>query len=105
MSKHTEGPWNASGTGNHQGLVISEATGANVAVTYDGEADTDLIAAAPDLLAACKIAIHQCGLLLQSQGWNERWDSITGGEWAGPAVMHILDAADAAIRKAEGGQR
>ena len=34
-SKHTPGPWYETGTGNHQGLVISESTGANVAVVYD----------------------------------------------------------------------
>ncbi len=46
------GPWYVSSTGNHQGLVISEKDGANIAVTYRKE-DAPLIAAAPDLLAAC----------------------------------------------------
>ena len=35
-----------------QGLVISEADGRNVAVAYDAK-DAPLLAAAPDLLAAC----------------------------------------------------
>jgi hypothetical protein len=48
---HTPGPWYEARTGNHQGLVISEATSANVAVTYDKK-DAQLIAAAPDLLGA-----------------------------------------------------
>jgi len=47
----TPGPWYEAKTGNHQGLVISEATGANVAVAYDKK-DAPLIAAAPDMLAA-----------------------------------------------------
>ena len=50
-TKYTPGPWYKSSTGNHQGLVISEATGANVAVTYD-EKDADLVAASLDLLEA-----------------------------------------------------
>ena len=54
MSKHTEGPWYSAKTGNHQGLVISEATSENVAVTYNGDEDAVLIAAAPELLEACK---------------------------------------------------
>jgi hypothetical protein len=46
--------WYEAKTGNHQGLVIEEATGRNVAVTYD-KADATLIAAAPDLLAALEL--------------------------------------------------
>lgn len=53
--KHTPGPWYEASTGNHQGLVISEATSANVAVAYDSK-DARLIAAAPDLLRACLAA-------------------------------------------------
>lgn len=47
---YTPGPWNAS-RNQYQGLIISEATGANVAVTYDAK-DADLVAAAPELLGA-----------------------------------------------------
>jgi hypothetical protein len=40
--------------GEHrQGLVIEDATGRNVAVTYEGK-DAALVAAAPDLLEALK---------------------------------------------------
>lgn len=51
--KPTQGPWYAAETGNKhdQGLVISEATGENVAVTYNGMADTHLCAAAFEMLA------------------------------------------------------
>ena len=36
-----------------QGLVIDEQTGKNIAVTYDKK-DAPLVAAAPELLEACK---------------------------------------------------
>lgn len=40
-----------------QGLVIDEATGANIAVTYASK-DTPLIAAAPELLAALEALVN-----------------------------------------------
>ena len=58
---YTPGPWNAS-KNEYQGLVISEATGANVAVTYDVK-DADLVAAAPDLFEAAveiEVASEEC---------------------------------------------
>jgi hypothetical protein len=33
-AQRTPGPWHYGEPGNHQGLVIAERTGANVAVTY-----------------------------------------------------------------------
>jgi hypothetical protein len=57
MSKHTPGPWYESSTGNNQGLVISESTSANVAVTYDKK-DAALITAAPDLLVALQVLLN-----------------------------------------------
>jgi len=50
--KHTPGPWHESSTGNHQGLIVSENTGDNIAVSYD-KVNAQLIAAAPDLLRSC----------------------------------------------------
>jgi hypothetical protein len=41
-------PWYVASTGNHQGLIISEATGDNVAVTYTKE-DAEPIACAVNL--------------------------------------------------------
>jgi hypothetical protein len=49
--------WHKANTSGGQGLVICEATGRNVAVTYDA-ADAPLVAAAPVMLAALKAA-HQ----------------------------------------------
>lgn len=44
--------WYRANMGNgHQGLVVEETTGRNVAVTYEKE-DAALIAAAPDMLEA-----------------------------------------------------
>lgn len=52
--QHTPGPWYvASRKESRQGLIISETTGANIAVTYDSR-DAELVAAAPDLLHALR---------------------------------------------------
>lgn len=54
MKPATALPWYTSGTGTHQGLVISEVTAENVAVTYNGQQDAAYIAHAcnayPELL-------------------------------------------------------
>jgi len=57
-AKHTPGPWYETTTGNHQGLIISETDGANIAVAYD-KRDASLIAAAPDLLKALNEILEQ----------------------------------------------
>lgn len=82
--KYTPGPWYSSRTGNHQGLVISEATSENVAVTYNGAADACLVAAAPELLAA----------LEQIAKWVDCGCDPS---------RKSMDAARAAIAKAKGG--
>ena len=46
--------WHFTGTGNHQGLIIEEGRGRNVAVAYD-KRDAPLIAAAPAMLAALQL--------------------------------------------------
>lgn len=57
MHTHTIGPWYATNAGNdYQGLVIDEATGANIAVSYD-KTHATLIAAAPEMLEALKLAL------------------------------------------------
>jgi hypothetical protein len=53
QTSHSLAPWYQANTGNHQGLIISEATGANIAVVYDKK-DAPLVAAAPELLEALK---------------------------------------------------
>jgi len=49
-TKHTPGPWYEASMGNdHQGLVVDEQTGENIAVIYD-KANARLIAKAPKML-------------------------------------------------------
>ncbi|USM11460.1 hypothetical protein vBCbaSRXM_15 [Citromicrobium phage vB_CbaS-RXM] len=63
--------WYAAGTGNHQGLVIDRATGANIAVCYD-KAHAPMIAAAPTLLHAAKEFIAE----LDSSGDFANWERV-----------------------------
>lgn len=60
MNAHTPTPWYTSRlAGNHQGGVASEVNGCNVAVTYQGDADAELIVRAVNsheaLVAALKM--------------------------------------------------
>ena len=86
---YTPGPWNAS-RNQYQGLVISEATGANVAVTYDVK-DAYLVAAAPEILEILEriLRAHQSG---------------NNGAYMGEAVLCRMfeDMAYQAINKAKG---
>lgn len=95
MSKHTPGPWSGPYYDNHPGdrgwWVHNGLEGQDeyaVAVTFTGnpnqEADARLIAAAPDLLEACKLLMEYSGII------EER-----DGNWA-------TEKARAAIAKAEG---
>ncbi len=58
---HGPQEWRACSTGNHQGLIVCETTGANIAVAYDKK-DAPLIAAAPALLAALEALLEQADL-------------------------------------------
>lgn len=99
MSEHTPGPWRIWMSNSYR-RIGSEATGREVlyattqrdgqpdlVFTNGGEdgPDARLIAAAPDLLNACKLAL----------------DSITNanGLWTNPQLGKLLSAA---ITKAEG---
>jgi hypothetical protein len=91
----TPTPWYEAKTGNHQGLIISEATGENVAVTYD-KRDTGPIVRAvnchEDLLAACKDAKR---ILEGSIG-----DLLTGDSMNDTGAYDLLELLSAAIAKA-----
>lgn len=63
--------WYTAETGNHQGLVIEEETGRNVAVCYD-KADAPLVAAAPALLHAAKEFVAE----LDSSGDFGNWERV-----------------------------
>ena len=55
--KHTPGPWEVSKIGNpyDQFMIYAESdSGRNICVAVEGESNAALIAAAPDLLEACK---------------------------------------------------
>lgn len=90
-SKHTQGPWIAAKTPG-QGLIISESTGDNVAVTYDSK-DRNIVAAAPDMYEALVE-------LLQSAEYIYRvhLEEISGGF----KLAQDIRRAQAAIYKAEG---
>jgi len=53
--------WVAQNTAGHethgQSAVYDESTGQTIALVYDGKANARLIAAAPELLAACERAL------------------------------------------------
>lgn len=63
-TQHTPGPWNARPTASlgPQWVVYPEADGPDIAIIYDHgntEANAHLIAAAPELLEACRrIAVY-----------------------------------------------
>jgi hypothetical protein len=88
MSTETKHAWYVASTGNHQGLVIEEKTGRNIAVTYD-KADAPLIAAAPELLGALITMVEQAGCYMDD-------GEATDEEKA------AMDAARGAIAKAKG---
>ena len=63
MSKHTPGPWEVERSLNGDYSVRHTATGNHPIcdvfyVTETGQANASLIAAAPDLLAACKALLE-----------------------------------------------
>lgn len=67
MSEHTPGPWKAVRHGSTAGSIVCDIGRALEIVRSDGgethneaiEADARLIAAAPDLLAACEALLEQ----------------------------------------------
>lgn len=48
--------WYEAKTGNHQGLIVDEATGENIAVSYEKE-NARLIAAAPRMYDALRLFV------------------------------------------------
>lgn len=85
--------WRAKPTAGHdrhgQSVVYDESNGRTIAVVYEGLGNADLIAASPDLLAACKAMIEQL-------------EGIGIPDWHGAEGLD-LDTMHAAIAKAEGG--
>lgn len=89
MSAHTPGPWHVSDdiiTGATDGVDVMRHVGGElecIAADLRSLADARLIAAAPDLLAALKQMISK------AESLDESW-------------VFDLDAATAAVEKAEG---
>ena len=82
--KHTPGPWHVAGQGDDKGNLPIKACAITIAgVNGQGTlADARLIAAAPDLLAACEAALN----MVDGDGHPPAWDKLR-----------------AAIRRAKGG--
>jgi hypothetical protein len=113
MSKHTPGPWKVIQAGDPFNVprIIAERGGVAVVCVnrYMGEkgpsaeesANARLIAAAPDLLAALKIAYFELnaihardGVPYTSDGWKSGVDQAY--------FSSVVEQARAAIAKAEG---
>lgn len=70
--------WHFTGTGNHQGLIIEEGRGRNVAVAYD-KRDAPLIAAAPAMLAALQDALEEIN------DWRRKFHPL---DWPEKPIVH-----------------
>ena len=95
VTEHTPGPWNLSA--NEDGRTYVEASNdtaddiAALLMDHDQQqnaANARLIAAAPDLLAACKAALNTPAM---------------NADEMDPIEIEAVELARAAIRKAEGG--
>lgn len=116
MTKHTPGPWEALFNGHYWQFGDSESfqIGDVCASQYDGEhtkenpnydlakANAHLIAAAPDLLEALKEMTELC-LHTNAKAFHNGVTDATGSIDEGDhRASCIIDAALAAIAKAEG---
>ena len=88
-TEYTAGPWYTASTGNHQGLIISESTGANIAGTYDNK-DSALIASAPDMLESLRQIVSDFDFCGNESSYGDR-------------LPAYIETARAAIHKATGG--
>ena len=89
MSKSTPGPWTSGGSIYMHMAADIQGDGRGIAQVWrhnNALADADLIAAAPDLLAACRAALD--------------WRGFDGGGINNPVRQQLI----AAIAKAEGGK-
>jgi hypothetical protein len=104
MSEHSEGPWTYKETNNGR-LVILNADGTPLADVWSFDdigddalrANATLIAAAPDLLAACELG--QDGDLLR---WAAAICEHYGYQTQAAALRAKADAEDAAAQRARG---
>ena len=91
---HTPGPWETSRDavppGHVQITIYAESTGERVATAFERNANAKLIAAAPELLSACKGAFQCIDAICHVRKGGER-------EW-----HFVRDMLKAAITKATG---
>lgn len=94
MSEHTPGPWKASFNGTCWQIDASMDAVATTQFCYaeEAEANANLLASAPDLLAALKLARRS--MIVSVTGIS---DGLTIHE-----VRQWIEQTDAAIAKAEG---
>ena len=95
-AKHTPGPWNVGKTTMDRLIYADSEHAFDLAIVRNGgsdeetEANAALIAAAPDLLAACKTAL-------------DRFQALEDAEEATEADIAARCAVQDAIRRAETG--
>jgi hypothetical protein len=95
-SKHTPGPWTIDFdvSGDSHLIVESESADAHVAFVFiDMPQDAKLIAAAPELLAACEAALARMTR-------NDGVDGSVAEAVKGDEVIRMLSSAIAKARKA-----
>lgn len=98
---HTPGPWettpDATPDWHTQVTVYAEATGQRIATVFEAETNANLIAAAPDLLAALEELsrlthqnneIQRAGMKVSPEAWGE--------------IYNATSTARAAIARAKG---
>jgi len=97
MPKHTPGPWEAVVyNGRIQGIITAaqgERHVATIAACSTGVKNCQLIAAAPDLLAACEAFV---------EGLDDEYSPIFGTEPLDDKETQVYEQAKAAIAKAKG---
>ena len=86
-TKHTSKVWYVASIGNHQGLIIDEITGENIAVSYN-KANALVMAAGPELLEALQAILIQFGY------WKQQDKETSGYRWAVKAERAIREAVE-----------
>lgn len=88
MSKHTPGPWEADQVGQVWGKINNRDVRVADMGSFNMNANARLIAAAPELLEACRHAEAILGRIIEGKEWG--------------AIEEYADTVRAAIAKAEG---
>lgn len=95
---HTWATQHTAGHETHgQTAIYDESTGKDVAIVYDGDADAQIIAAAPDLLNVCELSKDILADIYRI--WSEQMEG-TGAEGM---IREHLELLAVTIAKAKGG--